>query len=71
MEIIKDELLKQLSDLICDIKLASVLVENGKEVPCFHKLQGSRAKLLNLVEFVKRIPDNLTTEEKESIKEIA
>ena len=55
----KDELLKRLSDLIGDLKWASTLVEDGKEIPCGRKLQGARSKMLTLVNLVKLIPDDL------------
>jgi len=68
MEInMKDEIFRRCSDLITEVKWARTLVEEGKEVPCYRKLQGVSTKLLSMVDFIKTIPNDILIETSENV----
>lgn len=56
----KQTLLVTLQDILSSVKMASHLVEDGKEVRADRQLQGVRTKLVHLIEWiVKDCPETL------------
>lgn len=52
------ELRERLQDIFDEVKVASHTIESGKEVVAHRQLQGTRAKLVTLIEWViKEFPD--------------
>ncbi len=56
---LKDEVLRRIGAILSEVRLANALVEEGKEIACDRRLQGVRARMLNLIELLKLIPDDI------------
>ena len=51
MESLKAQLMVRLQEILSDAKMASHLVEDGKEVRADRQLQGVRTKLVQLIQW--------------------
>lgn len=64
MENVKQTLMSGLQEVFNDTKMASTLLESGKEIATYQKLQGVRAKLVKLIEWTNAdFPENVAQED--------